>query len=181
MSGQNYGMDSEIARVKLEVERVRLLMWGQAVGLSSVRLPEEGVTSLGPCHPRLGRSEVTDAVMRILGCIHHLFKDTDALQRRYGLQRTSERSSASAVLDISPENNASSATILESVFKKAYASLQKSSRRNNRITTLRKVRLHIVSRGVLGPYIWLSARIGLSLIRRSSACSYRRSVRSTTV
>ncbi|KAL1728035.1 prion-inhibition and propagation-domain-containing protein [Schizophyllum commune] len=138
VSGQHYGMDSEIARVKLEVERVRLLMWGQAVGLSSVRLPEEGVTSPGPCHPRLGRPEVTDAVMRILGCIHHLFKDTDALQRRYGLQRTLERSAASAVLDISPENNASSATILESVFKKAYASLQKSSRRNNRITTLRK-------------------------------------------
>ncbi|KAI4524936.1 hypothetical protein K525DRAFT_291374 [Schizophyllum commune Loenen D] len=138
VSGQHYGMDSEIARVKLEVERVRLLMWGQAVGLSSVRLPEEGVPSPGPCHPRLGRPEVTDAVMRILGCIHHLFKDTDALQRRYGLQRTSERSSVSAVLDISPENNASSATILESVFKKAYASLQKSSRRNNRITTLRK-------------------------------------------
>ncbi|KAL1716740.1 prion-inhibition and propagation-domain-containing protein [Schizophyllum commune] len=138
VSGQNYGMDSEIARVKLEVERVRLLMWGQAVGLSNVRLPEEGVTSPGPCHPRLGRPEVTDAVMRILGCIHHLFKDTDALQRRYGLQKTSERSSVSAVLDISPENNASSATILESVFKKAYASLQKSSRRNNRITTLRK-------------------------------------------
>ncbi|KAL1702177.1 prion-inhibition and propagation-domain-containing protein [Schizophyllum commune] len=138
VSGQNYGMDSEIARVKLEVERVRLLMWGQAVGLSNVRLPEEGVTSPGPCHPRLGRPEVTDAVMRILGCIHHLFKDTDALQRRYGLQRTSERSSALAALDISPENNASSATILESVFKKAYASLQKSSRRNNRITTLRK-------------------------------------------
>ncbi|KAL1688117.1 prion-inhibition and propagation-domain-containing protein [Schizophyllum commune] len=138
VSGQHYGMDSEIARVKLEVERVRLLMWGEAVGLSSVRLPEEGVPSPGPCHPRLGRPEVTDAVMRILGCIHHLFKDTDALQRRYGLQRTSERSSVSAVLDISPENNASSATILESVFKKAYASLQKSSRRNNRITTLRK-------------------------------------------
>ncbi|KAL1659760.1 prion-inhibition and propagation-domain-containing protein [Schizophyllum commune] len=138
VSGQHYGMDSEIARVKLEVERVRLLMWGQAVGLSSVRLPEEGVPSPSPCHPRLGRPEVTDAVMRILGCIHHLFKDTDALQRRYGLLRTSERSSVSAVLDISPENNASSATILESVFKKAYASLQKSSRRNNRITTLRK-------------------------------------------
>ncbi|KAI5899166.1 uncharacterized protein SCHCODRAFT_02485722 [Schizophyllum commune H4-8] len=138
VSGQNYGMDSEIARVKLEVERVRLLMWGQAVGLSSVRLPEEGATSPGPCHPRLGRPEVSDAVVRILGCIHHLFKDTDALQCRYGLQRTSGRSSVSAVLDISPENNASSATILESVFKKAYASLQRSSRRNNRITTFRK-------------------------------------------
>ena len=35
-SGKKYGMDYELLRVKLEVERIRLLTWDDMVGLSEV-------------------------------------------------------------------------------------------------------------------------------------------------
>jgi len=37
-SDRNYSLDYVIASVKLEVERIRLIMWGEVVGLSDAQL-----------------------------------------------------------------------------------------------------------------------------------------------
>ena len=36
-SSKKYGMDFELLRLKLEVERIRLLMWGDIIGLNEVQ------------------------------------------------------------------------------------------------------------------------------------------------
>ena len=79
-SGKKYGMDYEILRVKLEVERIRLLAWGEAVGLSGV---EQGKPSPDA---RLNREDVRVVVLRLLGCIQHVFEHSKRLQDRYGLR-----------------------------------------------------------------------------------------------
>lgn len=141
-SGQRYGVDSEIAHIKLEVERVRLLMWGQAVGLADGQRLTTGTSSAAsspsssrPLDPRLNTREVGDAVTRILGCIQLLFKDTGALQRRYGLQREYE---ASSLLPNFLTRSPSSTNVLDSIFIRAYASLQKSSKNNQAGLSLRR-------------------------------------------
>jgi hypothetical protein len=72
-SGRRYGMDYELLRVKLEVERIRLLNWG------------DGNDSSEP-NPRLKREEVKSAVTRVLGCIQHIFENSERLQNTYGLE-----------------------------------------------------------------------------------------------
>jgi hypothetical protein len=79
-SGKKYGMDYEVLRVKLEVERIRLLVWGEAVGLSEV---EKGKPSPDA---RLNREDVRTVVLRLLGCIQHVFEHSERLQDRYGLR-----------------------------------------------------------------------------------------------
>ncbi len=80
-SGRKYGMEHEILRVKLEVERIRLVTWGGAVGLSEV---EHGRPS--PHSARLNQDDVRAAVLGLLGCIQHVFENTKRLQDSYGLR-----------------------------------------------------------------------------------------------
>ena len=81
-SGKKYGMDYEVLRVKLEVERIRLMIWGEAVGLSEV---ERGRPSPDP---RLNREQVRSVVLRLLhqenrnflfGILRHLLILSSAL------------------------------------------------------------------------------------------------------
>ena len=64
-------MDYKVLRVKLEVERIRLLVWGGAVGLSEV---ERGKPSPDA---RLNREDVRTVVLRLLGCIQHVFEHSE--------------------------------------------------------------------------------------------------------
>lgn len=81
-SGQRYGMDYELLRVKLDVERVRLLSWGEAIGLSDDYSNLQGA---GPSRPslalrmdsRLQSENVNRAVISLLGCIQHLFENSE--------------------------------------------------------------------------------------------------------
>ena len=79
-SGKKYGMDYEVLRVKLEVERIRLLVWGEAVGLNEA---EQGKPSPDT---RLNREELRIVVFRLLGCIQHVLEHSERLQDRYGLR-----------------------------------------------------------------------------------------------
>ncbi len=74
-SVRQYGMEYEILNVKFEVERVRLLCWGDAVGLGGMH-----------ADTRLYREDVRGAVFRLLGCVQHVFENTERLQDHYGLQ-----------------------------------------------------------------------------------------------
>ncbi|GAD97274.1 predicted protein [Paecilomyces variotii No. 5] len=111
-SGRKYGMDYELLRVKLEVERIRLHSWGDTVGLgdnnNSTRRPD----------PRLERDDVANTVMRVLGCIHHLFENSERLQNTYGLQPSSVDAKTLFTTTVGQP-------ILGTVFKKAYEGLKR--------------------------------------------------------
>ena len=123
-SGKKYGMDYEVLRVKLEVERIRLLVWGEAVGLSEV---ERGKPSPDT---RLNREDVRTVVLRLLGCIQHVFEQSEQLQNRYGLNPVQP-----AIVDVQ-EPPTQSQAILISIFTRTYENIRRSARNRQRTTPL---------------------------------------------
>ena len=77
-SGRRYGIDYELLRVKLEVERIRLFNWGEAIGLSD-NVNRSDIGTAGPSRVfaasrpdvRLRKEDVNSTVTRLLGCIQH--------------------------------------------------------------------------------------------------------------
>ena len=123
-SGKKYGMDYEVLRVKLEVERIRLMVWGEAVGLSEV---ERGRPSPDA---RLNREDVHTVVLRLLGCIQHVFEHSERLQGRYGLRPVQP------TIPDAQEPPIQSQFILDPIFKRAYESLRRSARDRQRTTPI---------------------------------------------
>ncbi|KAK0749074.1 prion-inhibition and propagation-domain-containing protein [Schizothecium vesticola] len=126
-SSRQYGMESEILSVKFEVERVRLICWGDAVGLQNLVSPgDSGGPSPSPTppapDPRLTRPEIRTAVLRVLGCIHHAFENTTRLQEHYGLQPTTPTLTPTTAADPPPSQTD---RILGTVFRRAYANLRR--------------------------------------------------------
>ncbi|KAK7179647.1 TPR domain containing protein [Paraphaeosphaeria sporulosa] len=121
-SSRNHGMEYELLRVKLEVERIRLHSWGNAIGLGE---DDDNTFS----DPRLKRRELADTVVQVLGCIHQLFENSNNLQNKYGL-----RPWAVNTQDMlsSPQGQ----PILGAVFKKAYEALRKNARERQTTTRM---------------------------------------------
>jgi hypothetical protein len=90
----------EILHIKLQVERIRLLVGGEAVGLSEVE------------SPGLNREEVRTVVLRLLGCIQHVVEHSEQLGERYGL-----RPVQTTALDVQ-EPPSQSQLILGPIFKR---------------------------------------------------------------
>ncbi|KAF8626728.1 hypothetical protein AX17_006494 [Amanita inopinata Kibby_2008] len=129
IDSSKYEMGYETLRVKLEVERIRLLAWGGAVGLSKVENCRQSPD------PRLNRSEVRGVVLRLLGCIYLVFKDTEKFQERYGLRPVTlsiPDHAGSAGPSAQPE------PMLGSVFKQPYEILRRSARNRQCGTPLGK-------------------------------------------
>jgi Prion-inhibition and propagation len=78
----NLGLDYEILLVKLSIEKRRLMIWGEAVGILR---PDEDRDLL------LDDPETRALVERILMNIQKLFHDADALRSKYGLEKASEK------------------------------------------------------------------------------------------
>jgi len=126
---RQYGMDYEILSIKLEVERVRLLSWGHAVGLDN---------DVSGIDARLTNTEVHRAVVRLLGCIQHVFEDSERLQNTYGLRPSlvaPEREFTSAE-DNQPSQ---SQLILGGVFRRAYENLRRVARERQRNTPMIRI------------------------------------------
>lgn len=139
-STRQHGMEFELLMVKFEVERVRLLCWGDAVGLGGVRTGGAVTTpeATSPSSPtsldvRLRREEVRSAVMRLLGCIQHVFENTDRLQDRYGLQVATAVDQSGTVVTVRGHVGVQGLTpsqnhrILNGVFRRAYGSLHRAA------------------------------------------------------
>lgn len=128
-SGRSYGMDYELLRVKLEVERIRLVTWGDMIGLDG-----ENSTTRPDTRPdtRLQQSNVNETVMRLLGCIQHIFDNSERLQSNYGL-RPSEGQTQNASIDVGVGPG-----ILGAVFRRPYENLRRAARDRQRDTKLRK-------------------------------------------
>ncbi|KAH9476040.1 Small glutamine-rich tetratricopeptide repeat-containing protein 2 [Psilocybe cubensis] len=124
-SSHRYGIDYEIARVKLEVERIRLLEWGNAVGFGT----EDSNTSTFDA--RLDRAEIRNTVLRLLGCVHHVFEEAGRLQERYGLHQ----------ITADQQENELRILPLAAIFKRAYAPLIRSSKDRQSNTPLPQKKL----------------------------------------
>ncbi|KAK4451186.1 small glutamine-rich tetratricopeptide repeat-containing protein 2 [Podospora aff. communis PSN243] len=129
-SSRQFGMESEILSVKFEVERVRLICWGDVIGLQSL-VSGENPAPTALADPRLNRAEIRTAVVRLLGCIQHSFENTSRLQDQYGLQPSTVAPDAGPSLTVSQTDR-----ILSSVFKRAYDNLRRVAGDRQRDTPL---------------------------------------------
>lgn len=73
--GRAYAKNFEILQAKFEAQKVRFLIWGQAVG----------VTEGSSYDTRLDLPEIRPTVIKLLNCVRLLFSDGQELNRRYGL------------------------------------------------------------------------------------------------
>ena len=78
-SAHRYSCGSAILLTKLEIEKTRLLIWGEAVGIL------ESVD--GTRDPQLHKTKVRPTIEIILVCIKMLFTDAENLKSKYGLQQ----------------------------------------------------------------------------------------------
>lgn len=127
-SERKYGTDYELLCTKLE-SKIRLMAWGDAVGLSEVehRRPSPDT--------RLNQENVCRTVLRVLGCIQHVFEHSERLQETYGLCPTTYNISDQPHNDEPPTQ---SQLILGSFFKRAYENLRRSAKDRQHTTPSKK-------------------------------------------
>lgn len=137
-SGKRYGMDYEIARVKLEVERIRLFTWGETVGLADVQSGQANASI--SIDSRLVKEDVRSTVMRLLGCVEHVFSNAKSLRKTYGLKEEPFSPTQLEALQLSPSASTTEAShpILGSIFKRAYTGLRAAARENQQSASLKR-------------------------------------------
>ncbi|KAK5069318.1 hypothetical protein LTR64_008386 [Lithohypha guttulata] len=123
---KRYGRDFELYRVKLEVERLRLLAWGDSMGLNED--PKEGRRAKPDS--RLQEERTKQVVLQVLGSIEQIFEDSDRLRSRYGLTEEVARSDARASLP--------------SLLKKAGATFRRSGKDRQKTATLKQKTVWVV-------------------------------------
>src|ERR1700761_1278497 len=79
--GRKTSVDYEIMVVKLSIEKRRLMIWGEAVGILR---PDQDRD------PLLDKPETRELVKRILDNLQRLFYEADSLKSIYGLEKTPE-------------------------------------------------------------------------------------------
>jgi hypothetical protein len=147
-STRQHGMEFELMNVKFEVERVRLLCWGDAVGLAHAHMeagspmPDSASASnTNSLNLRFRREDVRSTVMRLLGCIQHVFENTDRLQDHYGLQAVAP---IGQMVTSQGQSNgqgpppSQSQRILNGVFRRTYDNLRRMASERQRTTPLRR-------------------------------------------
>ncbi|EXJ66656.1 uncharacterized protein A1O5_10327 [Cladophialophora psammophila CBS 110553] len=77
--GKNLGSDCELLLTRLSIEKRRLMIWGEAVGILR---PDEDR------EPLLDKPETRELVKRILENLQSLFHEADSLKSIYGLEKT---------------------------------------------------------------------------------------------
>ncbi len=83
---RTYGRDHELLITKLEVEKTRLLIWGDAVGIFDTQGSNRDA--------RLDCPHIQPILERTLNCILLIFTDTEKLRKRYGAIPEEEQSTA---------------------------------------------------------------------------------------
>lgn len=125
--GRRFGSDYEVLTTKVGIERVRLLLWGDSVGLPGLDLHASTQAITHPSlDPRLQDPRIIKAVSDILSCMRQLFEDTSSMTRRYGLQS----SEANQTLPGSLKN------ALVTSFRKSYTRFQEASVQRQRVATI---------------------------------------------
>ncbi len=73
-SAAQFSATDEVLRVKIELEKVRLIIWGQSVGLNGS--PEQRDDALNVA---LGEEYLRTAVSGLLVCLNKIFEDSGKL------------------------------------------------------------------------------------------------------
>jgi len=139
-TGRNYGVEYEVLTTKVGIERMRLLLWGDTVGLPRLGTQDSADASSQAVtvDPRLNDRRIVKAVTDILHCMRQLFDDTGALTRRYGLTPASSdalNAVARAGSDLAMVGGGGR-NALVTTFKKTYARLQTSATGTQRTASL---------------------------------------------
>jgi hypothetical protein len=117
-SGKRYGMDYQIARVKLGGRK------NSSLSIDS----------------RLVKEDVRSTVMRLLGCVEHVFSNAESLRKKYGLKEEPFSPTELEASQLSPSASAAEASnpILGSIFKRAYTGLRATARENQQSAPLKR-------------------------------------------
>ncbi|KAL8685894.1 MAG: hypothetical protein Q9218_007484 [Villophora microphyllina] len=130
-SAKSCGRDLELLTTKFAIERARLLIWGESVGISSTNAT--GCTKVESAHVR-------PLVEQILNCIRMLFDDTNALTTRYGLKPTSNNEPSSSLPLLGPSTS-NGAIGLSCLLKTSYIRFKSRIEQNhNRTGTAKKTK-----------------------------------------
>lgn len=122
-----HGTDPEPCKVKLDVERVRLLAWGDAVGLNAT----------ASLDARLQQQSMQEVVLRVLGGIQTIFDDADNLDDRYGLIEY-------GLIEQDPSPDMKSSLSLASGSQKAATGLEQTGKQHQQTENVRLQTLWVV-------------------------------------
>jgi len=130
-SSRTQGTDFEILSTMLEIERVRLCIWGQAVGFVTDDQSALDTNFPTELDDRLEDRRISAAVSDVLACMKRIFEDSHALKQQYGLQKAGDATN-------SPESRRESGRIaLCTTFKLTLERFNSASATNQRSATLK--------------------------------------------
>lgn len=137
-SAARYGINREILQTRIEVERLRLIVWGESVGLAEINpeSKENEITEndLAILDESIRSNTLRPAVAGLLTCFAHYFEDIEELQKRYGLAPRHEGRSKSPA----PGKTPTKGTLL-SKFQKTYLRFQeRTSEAQKKTSPLKK-------------------------------------------
>ncbi|TQN72551.1 Heterokaryon incompatibility protein S, partial [Colletotrichum shisoi] len=146
-SAARYGIGRELLQTKIEVERVRLMIWGDSVGLANIDLfagkKEPTEDDLAAVDEGLQRRALRDAVAGLLTCFLRTFEDVEDLQKRYGLVPQGDQDSSVAAGSTGSGDIATQPARepLTSTFRKTYERFQdRAAAPQRRATPLTKAK-----------------------------------------
>ncbi|KAK6226119.1 TPR domain containing protein [Colletotrichum tabaci] len=146
-SAARYGIGRELLQTKIEVERVRLMIWGDSVGLANIDLfagkKEPTEDDLAAVDEGLQRRALRDAVAGLLTCFLRTFEDVEDLQKRYGLVPQGDQDSSVAAGSTGSGDIATQPARepLTSTFRKTYERFQdRAAASQRRATPLTKAK-----------------------------------------
>jgi hypothetical protein len=90
-SATSFGTELGVLQVKMEVEKVRLLIWGQSLGIG------DGDAVVDQA---LEREFVQSAAASLLVCFVKIFEDSENLRKKYGLIQTTEPQAGTTLVDL---------------------------------------------------------------------------------
>ncbi|KAJ5819549.1 hypothetical protein N7474_005140 [Penicillium riverlandense] len=137
-SAARYGINREILQTRIEVERLRLIVWGESVGLAEIN-PESKASEitendLAILDESIRSNTLRPAVAGLLTCFAHYFEDIEELQKRYGLAPRHEGRSKSPARGKTPTRG----TLL-SKFQETYLRFQeRTSEAQKKTSALKK-------------------------------------------
>ncbi|OBT62208.1 hypothetical protein VE03_08056 [Pseudogymnoascus sp. 23342-1-I1] len=124
-SAARYGINREILQTKIEVERIRLMVWGESIGLSEIdfQRPDKNTNEddLAVLDESFQRTALRTAVAGLLTCFANTFEDVEELQKRYGIspRRETERQENASAIAGKPTRE-----MLLGTFQKTYSRFQ---------------------------------------------------------
>lgn len=133
-SAARYGIDREILQTKIEVERIRLMIWAESAGLADIDLSSDkndpSEDDLAGIDDGLHRTALRTAVASLLTCFVRTFDDIEELQKRYGLaleslnSRQADATTPPQAGSLEEDTEPSARKFLTSTFSKTYARFQ---------------------------------------------------------